>query len=356
MNDQEREGEAMRVRGSKLCKLICACAGALMLGGVLAFAAPVNIKTTYAAAFFLPAMSYSNAAAPQEGILPETGKLDMVCLDISGGSIYISDSGYRIGDDAEEIQFQGVYKITGNSQEDYGIKILGGEHTVILDNMDIDQRTLRQCYPLVVEKDSTLHLYLRGENTLFAGSGYGGITLSEGASMDIRAFGQGTLSLLAYPEKYGEALIGTSAIEISENATVTYPCGEGGCDEVLMYAGTNRLSSTEISRYESQPYLKIQYSIGHECCLLSEPADCTHAQYCLECGREVAPRAEHVPGAAATCTQPQTCEVCHEVLAGPLGHRGVWKAESIVRDGKVYCQEVMTCTVCEETLVRDVSQ
>ena len=44
-----------------------------------------------------------------------------------------------------------------------------------------------------------------------------------------------------------EALIGTSAIEISENATVTYPCGEGGCDEVLMYAGTNRLSSTEIS-------------------------------------------------------------------------------------------------------------
>ena len=75
-------------------------------------------------------MAYPNVAAPQDGILPEDGrKRDMVCLDISGGSIYISDSGYRIGDDAEK-SVQGFYKITGNSQEDYGIKILGGEHTI----------------------------------------------------------------------------------------------------------------------------------------------------------------------------------------------------------------------------------
>lgn len=352
-NDEGR-GEIMGKRRFDLCKLMSTCVKTLALSGILALALPLPLEPQQAEAASLGGAWFAPTAENADGHSGEDTMNDMVCLDISQGSIYISASGYRIGESSPEIAFQGVYKITGNSEEAHGIEILSGEHTVILDNMDIDQRTLRQCYPMLVGADSVLHLYLRGENTLFAGSGYGGITLAEGADMDIQGFGQGTLSLLAYPEKNGDSLVGTSAIDISETSTVTYPCGQEGCDEVMMYAGANRLSNTQIFQYDNQPYLKIQYSITHECHLLSEPANCLRSQYCLECGREVAGKTAHVPGAAATCTEPQLCTVCQEVLTPPTGHFGVWKAESVERDGKIIQQEVMTCTICGKTLVRDM--
>lgn len=279
--------------------------------------------------------------------------VDIVSLDISQGSIYISDKGYYVGDEPEVIPFQGVYKITGQTQEKYGIKILDGEHTVILDNVDIDQRTLRGCYPLNIEKDSILHLYMRGENALFAGSGYSGITLGQGAKVEFQGFGQGTLHLLANPEIINDSLLGTGAIGISDNSVVSYFSQKKICDEFIMYAGTNRLSYCEIQEYNNEPYLKIQYNIEHDCHLLSSPADCTRGQYCLECGREVAPESRHTPGAKATCTQAQKCQICGEVLKEPLGHQGVWKEETEIRNGKTYRLEKMICTVCGEELVRN---
>ena len=41
---------------------------------------------------------------------------DIVCLDISEGSIYITDTGYRIGEGGEETSFDGIYKISGNTR------------------------------------------------------------------------------------------------------------------------------------------------------------------------------------------------------------------------------------------------
>lgn len=278
--------------------------------------------------------------------------IDIFCFDISMGNLYICEDGYRIGESTEIIPFHGVYKITGQTEEGYGIKILGGEHTVIFDNVDIDQRTLKRCYPLMVEKDSVLHLYLRGENALFAGSGYSAVTLDPGAWLDIEGFGQGSLVLLANPEKVGDGLSGTSAIGISDQAEVSYFSDRGSDDEMLMYAGTNRLSTFQVYSYDNEPYLKLQFDISHDCHLLSSPADCTKGQYCLECGREVAGNTAHIPGPEATCTQAQKCSVCGEVLKDALGHQGVWKAETVVIDGKICKRETMICTACGEVLTR----
>lgn len=283
----------------------------------------------------------------------ENESVDLVCLDISQGSIYISDNGYRVGDNTEIVPFQGVYKIIGQTQKEYGIKILNGEHTVILDNVDIDQRTLRGCYPLNVEKDSILHLYMRGENALFAGSGYSGITLGQGAKVELQGFGQGTLHLLANPDKINDSLLGASAISIADKSIVSYFSQKKSCDEFIMYAGTNRLSICKVQEYNNEPYLKIQYNVEHDCHMLSAPADCTRGQYCLECGREVAPESQHTPGPEATCTQAQICQICGEVLKEPLGHQGVWKEETGVGNGKAFRREKMICTVCGEVLVRN---
>ena len=49
-------------------------------------------------------------------------------------------------------------------------------------------------------------------------------------------------------------------------------------------------------------------------------ATCAAAQVCENCGIELSPRLEHTPGPEATCTEPQTCTACGEELAPALGH------------------------------------
>ena len=292
-------------------------------------------------------------AASEAGRAGDKANGDLICLDISQGDIYISSDGYRTGDDQTETAFDGVYLIQGNSREDYGIYILDGNHTVILDDLNIDQRTLSQCCPMTVGEDCGLTLYLHGDNVLFAGSGYGGLEVGDGAWVDIQGFGLGSLSLMAYPENTGDGLMGTSAIELAEDAKVSYPRTLGDDDEVDIYTGDNRLSPEKVCAYNKEPYLQIMYSVSHKCTVLSPEADCTHGQYCLECGREVRGKKPHTVGQAATCTQGAICSVCGERIGEPLGHRGVWKLAQESGDGR-YRQEVMVCTVCHETLYRTV--
>ncbi len=70
-------------------------------------------------------------------------------------------------------------------------------------------------------------------------------------------------------------------------------------------------------------------------------ATCTEPQKCTECG-EVLKRAKgHTPGDEATCTEPQVCTVCGEVLAEAKGHTPGQEAT---------CAEPQTCTVCGAVL------
>lgn len=65
-------------------------------------------------------------------------------------------------------------------------------------------------------------------------------------------------------------------------------------------------------------------------------ATCTAPQTCTKCGEILAPQLMHTPGDAATCTEPQICTVCQEVLAPATGH-------SVASDG--------VCTACSVRLI-----
>lgn len=49
-------------------------------------------------------------------------------------------------------------------------------------------------------------------------------------------------------------------------------------------------------------------------------ATCAAPQTCEGCGIELAPKLDHVPGAEATCSEPQLCSVCGTELAPKTGH------------------------------------
>ncbi|MDO4634302.1 MAG: LPXTG cell wall anchor domain-containing protein, partial [Eubacteriales bacterium] len=62
-------------------------------------------------------------------------------------------------------------------------------------------------------------------------------------------------------------------------------------------------------------------------------------QTCSVCGQTFTASKDHTPGAAATCTSPQTCETCGTVLASALGHD--WQAAN--------CTAPKTCKRCHAT-------
>ena len=70
-------------------------------------------------------------------------------------------------------------------------------------------------------------------------------------------------------------------------------------------------------------------------------ATCTEPQVCTECGEILVEATGHIPGPAATCSAPQTCTKCGEVLAPQLMH---------TPGADATCTEPQTCTVCGEIL------
>ncbi|MBE6989221.1 MAG: hypothetical protein E7426_00550 [Ruminococcaceae bacterium] len=69
-------------------------------------------------------------------------------------------------------------------------------------------------------------------------------------------------------------------------------------------------------------------------------ATCTEPQVCTECGEVLAEAKGHTPGPEATCAAPQTCTVCGEVLATVEHTPGP----------EATCTAPQTCTVCGEVL------
>ena len=86
-------------------------------------------------------------------------------------------------------------------------------------------------------------------------------------------------------------------------------------------------------------------------------ADCTNAQTCTVCGAELAKALGHTPGAAATCTTAQKCTVCDAELAKALGHtEGEVVVENEVAadcDTNGSYDNVVYCTVCNAELSRE---
>jgi len=59
-------------------------------------------------------------------------------------------------------------------------------------------------------------------------------------------------------------------------------------------------------------------------------------------GDPSSPVCTHTPGAAATCTTPQTCTSCSAILKAALGHLGDWEA----MDSNTPCLEERDCERC----------
>ena len=72
-------------------------------------------------------------------------------------------------------------------------------------------------------------------------------------------------------------------------------------------------------------------------------ATCTEPQVCTDCGEVLVPAKGHTPGAEATCLTPQICTVCNAVLAPAKGH---------VPGDAATCTTDQVCTVCGEVLVK----
>ena len=77
----------------------------------------------------------------------------------------------------------------------------------------------------------------------------------------------------------------------------------------------------------------VKKALGHE---PGAEATCAEPQICMRCGGILA-TVEHTPGADATCTEPQTCTVCGGVVAEAKGH---------TPGAAATCTEPQTCTVC----------
>ena len=76
-------------------------------------------------------------------------------------------------------------------------------------------------------------------------------------------------------------------------------------------------------------------------------ATCTTAQTCNVCGEELVAALGHKPGAAADCIKDQTCTVCGVVLTEKLGHdyKATVTAPTCTENGYT----THTCTRCDDT-------
>ena len=83
---------------------------------------------------------------------------------------------------------------------------------------------------------------------------------------------------------------------------------------------------------------ELKAALGHT---PGEEATCTEAQTCTVCQAEVTAALGHKPGEAATCTQAQTCTVCQAELTAALGHTPGEAAT---------CTTAQICTVCQAEL------
>lgn len=70
-------------------------------------------------------------------------------------------------------------------------------------------------------------------------------------------------------------------------------------------------------------------------------ATCTQPQVCTECGEVLTPAAGHTPGPDATCTEPQICTVCGEIITPAAGH---------IPAEAVSCTDPIVCSVCAEVI------
>lgn len=148
-------------------------------------------------------------------------------LDISGGNITITSTGYRIGGSAE-VSHTGEYIITGSTTENKVI-VQSGSHTITIRNLNIDfaDKGYSQNYrPVDFENADACILIIEGSNTLKGGGDCPAINVPNGKKLAI----EGTGTLYAYGgdawpaigRLSGNGNVGTGYIEINSGTIFAY--------------------------------------------------------------------------------------------------------------------------------------
>ncbi len=312
-----------------------------------------SMKTFICVALFFALlwMPFSVVAAPSEKEeMPD--KEAYVHLDISKGSIVISETGYTIGDDETETAFAGVYYITGTAPDRAGIVVESGVHTLLIKDLEIDQRTEDGCCPMEIDSDAEVQLNINGDNILYAGSGRSGIELNEESVLDINVYGEGSISVMSYPEWKFNRVYGSQAVDVPLSASIDYPYGEDE-DRVDMYCGIGRREFKKVYVYSGQMFMLLDFDMRSREHVVSADANCLKTQICLHCAKELDATTEHVVENPATCTEDGVCSVCEIVVEEALGHKGAWRVTGYSGD-KVWRYETLTCKRCKEVLNREV--
>ena len=135
------------------------------------------------------------AADEETAMLADTGAegtdapvAQTVTLDLSKGSIVISKTGYKQGGGAQ-IKFTGAYTIEQSDKSTLTntIRVEDGEYQITMKDVSIDVSQKGNVCAFMIWPDATVDLKLEGKVTLKSGEYQAGLSVPEGAAVNISA-------------------------------------------------------------------------------------------------------------------------------------------------------------------------
>ena len=190
---------------------------------------------------------------------------------------------------------------------------------------------------LFVENGAGLKVIDEGSNT----SGKGGITIGDSANVANMFLKNGAASELLI-----EA--GTYDWDVTEYCADGYCAKRNGATWTVgrhSYSARKKSPTCTSGGYTTYTCACGDSYVGNRVAKLGHrygaAATCTQAQTCTVCQAELKAALGHKPGEAATCTTAQICTVCQAELAAALGHKPGEAAT---------CTKAQTCTVCQAEL------
>lgn len=135
------------------------------------------------------------AADEETAMLADTGAegtdapvAQTVTLDLSKGSIVISKTGYKQGGGAQ-IKFTGAYTIEQSDKSNLTntIRVEDGEYQITMKDVSIDVSQKGNVCAFMIWPDATVDLKLEGKVTLKSGEYQAGLSVPEGAAVNISA-------------------------------------------------------------------------------------------------------------------------------------------------------------------------
>ena len=135
------------------------------------------------------------AADEETAMLADTGAegtdapvAQTVTLDLSKGSIVISKTGYKQGGGAQ-IKFTGAYTIEQSDKSNLTntIRVEDGEYQITMKDVSIDVSQKGNVCAFMIWPDATVDLKLEGKVTLKSGKYQAGLSVPEGAAVNISA-------------------------------------------------------------------------------------------------------------------------------------------------------------------------